>query len=371
MNHENQNLCEHLLHVSPSFAPGGAQVRAAALMNHFGSRYRHTLLAMDGDFSVIERITPAVRYRTTAPKVSPNPIASTAKLIEVLQAERPDLVLTYNWGSIEAVLAAGLSRIAPVVHAEDGFGRDEAVHQKRRRVWTRRWALRFAERVVAPSTVLIRMMRDVWRLPSDKVEYIPNGIDTARFTPRNERCSGSSELVIGTVGHLREEKRQEMLIEACARLNVDVPVRLKIAGEGPERSKLQAVAQAAGFVHKVEFLGRCTDMPQVYAQFDVFALTSSTEQMPLSVLEAMAAGLSVVSTDVGDVKQMVSEPNRPFVVSSSEFDSALRQLGMRNELRAHLGSANRLHCTQTYSVEQMFGRYESLYQGVIDKHRRN
>ena len=125
-------------------------------------------------------------------------------------------------------------------------------------------------------------------------------------------------MVIGTVAALRAEKNIARLIRALARLPAAAPARLVIVGDGPERAALEALAVAEGVGGRVEFAGHCADPAPLYAGFDIFALSSDTEQMPLSVLEAMASGLPVAATDVGDVAAMLDAANRPYVVARED-----------------------------------------------------
>lgn len=359
----------HLFHVTPSFAPGGAQVRMAHLMNRFGDRFRHTVVALDGDRSAAALVGSAVAAHYPECAKSANPVQMAARLAALMRRDRPDLVLTYNWGSIDAVVAARLCGL-PVIHTEDGFNHDEARGQKRRRIWARRFLLRGAARVVAPSHTLIAIMRRDWKLPAARLQYIANGIDLDRFQPApanyRRQLSSAGELVIGTVGHLRPEKQQERLIEACARLAARYRLKLLIVGDGSERNKLEATARACGLADRVLLLGRRQDVERLYWEFDVFALSSSTEQMPLSVLEAMACGLPVLSTDVGDIARMVSPENRRAVVATmAAFEQELETLLAQAELRRRLGKANRTQCERQYSLERMAEQYWSLYHAAL------
>jgi glycosyltransferase involved in cell wall biosynthesis len=207
-------------------------------------------------------------------------------------------------------------------------------------------------------------MRGIWHLPEGRIAYIPNGIDTSRFAPVPCRPDSGKELVIGTVGHLRREKNLGLLLRSVAALSRKMPVRLIIAGDGPERDALEREARELGIAGKVEFAGWQEDLPSTYSQFDIFALSSTTEQMPLSVLEAMASGLAVVSTHVGDVARMVAEVNRPAVVSPLDFESALKELAERPDWRARLGIANRARAVEAYSIERMFEDYDRLYTAL-------
>ena len=355
----------HLLHVTPTFVAGGAQVRLCQLVNHFGPAYRHTVMALDGRFEAAGRIEPGIAVHYASLPFSSNPLRMLRGAARAIRSIAPRLVLTYNWGAIDAALAALLSRIAPVVHGEDGFGDDEAAGQKRRRVLYRRFVLPYAHAVVAPSQNLMRIMRNVWKLPERNLNYIPNGIDTSRFSPAADHTP-KPEIVIGTVGGLRQEKRFAALIEACATLSRKRPVRLVIAGDGPEKSNLEQKARDLGFSSGLELPGYLPDPREVYRKCDIFALSSSTEQMPLSVLEAMACGLPIVSTDVGDVRHMVSAENRPFVVAAGRgYEAALERLTGDAALRNELGAANRLRCVEKYSFHAMAREYGRLYEGAL------
>jgi glycosyltransferase involved in cell wall biosynthesis len=348
-------------HVTPSFAPGGAQVRAAQIMNHLGPDYRHAIVSLDGDFSAGARLGPATDWRPLTISRSRNPLTMALRLRRLLRSHNPDLVLTYNWGAIDAVVAATSLRL-PIIHTEDGFGAEEAEGQKRRRVVFRRFALQSTYRVVAPSYLLVDIMHRIWRLPPVRVQYIPNGVDTSRFVPRlPSRNAGPA--VIGTACHLRPEKRIDLLLSLFARIASAHDVQLHIAGDGPERTKLQELARELGVGNQVRFHGHQEDLPAFYSNLDIFAMTSSTEQMPLSVLEAMASGLPVVSTDVGDVRHMVSPENKPYIVTDpNAWTAAAGQLLTDITLRQGTGAANRRHCVDAFGLHTMLRQYEVLYE---------
>jgi glycosyltransferase involved in cell wall biosynthesis len=354
----------HFVHFMPSFNPGGAQVRVADLMNDFGARCRHTVFAFRGGFEMRERVLPEVEVDCKTLTMSGGGVERIRGLMKLLRELKPDLVLTYNWGAIEAAIAALLNRAAPLVHGEDGFGPEEVQGQIRRRVWTRRIVLRHAAALVAPSETLSKIMLQNWKLPARVVQYIPNGVDVDFFQPKPRSLADRKEVVVSTVGQLRPEKQQGLLIQACARVRSTVPVRLLIAGDGPERGRLERTAEEVGFRHQVTFLGHTHDVLPILQQSDIFALSSMTEQLPISVLEAMACGLPVVSTAVGDVKTMVSEVNRPYICGVEQYQDTLTKLIGDAALRESLGAANRERCLDAYSRTEMLRRYRRLYSEV-------
>jgi glycosyltransferase involved in cell wall biosynthesis len=162
---------------------------------------------------------------------------------------------------------------------------------------------------------------------------------------------------------LRKEKALERLIEAFARLRG--PARLVIVGDGAERPGLEALAAERGLAERVTFTGALTRPEAAVAGFDVFALSSDTEQMPLSVLEAMAAGLAVVATDVGDVRTMVAPDNGAFIVprDAGALAAAIQSLLENDLLRARVGQANRERACEAFDESRMFAAYEELFLG--------
>jgi glycosyltransferase involved in cell wall biosynthesis len=155
----------------------------------------------------------------------------------------------------------------------------------------------------------VRIATDDWRLRPDVIRHVPNGIDLARFAVPPSR--GAEAPVIGAVAALRPEKNLQRLLRAFAQVLPRHPARLVIVGDGADRMCLQALSTELGIADNVAFTGQRDDAPALYAGFDLFALSSDTEQMPLSVMEAMASGLPVAATDVGDVAGMVAAENVP------------------------------------------------------------
>lgn len=358
-----------VLSVFATFAVGGPQVRFAALANRFGPRYRHLIIAMDGNTACQERLSPSLDV--SFPPVAVRKGATLANLRTMraaLKTLKPDVLVTNNWGSIEWAMA-NLPRVVRHVHIEDGFGPEERDTQIRRRVLTRRLALRWSA-VALPSQTLTRIATEVWRLPREHIHYIPNGIDLTRFSGVRDSSVAAGWAgdgpVIGTVAALRVEKNLSRLVRAFARVTRTMPARLVIAGDGPDRASLEALTAALGLGGQVSFLGHIADPAPLYAGFDVFALSSDTEQMPISVIEAMAAGLPVVGTDVGDVRAMLAAENGATIGPRDEAALAANLLILLQDApeRARIGAANRAKAAREFDQERMFAAYAALFDGT-------
>jgi L-malate glycosyltransferase len=367
----------HLLHIFSTFAIGGPQTRFATLANRLGAKYRHTIFALDGDLACVERLDPSLDVKAMAIRLPKGGTLNLANLIRIrhrLAEIRPDVLLTYNWGAIEWVLA---ERWRPLVlrhiHLEDGFGPDESPdRQLPRRVLFRRLARGGDVRVVVPSQTLYRVATTTWRLAPRVVQYIPNGIDAERFAVPPDRDlvarlgATAGQLIIGSLGGLRPEKNLARLIRVFAALPSGLPARLVIVGEGPAMASLTALTSALGVADRVALMGPIDRPERLLGFFDVFALTSDTEQMPYSIIEAMATGLPIVATDVGDVRDMLAEDSRHLVRPINDetgFTAALTRLLDDGEERKRLGAANRNRVRMQFTIDKMVDAYDALFCG--------
>lgn len=355
-----------LLHVFPSFAVGGAQVRMAAMANRFPGRWRHAVIALDGDSACAARVAPGVDLRCLpAPFARGEGLGRRLLAMTRLMRElRPALLVTSNWGSIEWALANRPSP-RPHLHLEDGFGPEERSRQLPRRVWARRLILA-RSMVVLPSETLLRLALGTWRLDAGRCRLIPNGVDLRRLHPGPK--APARGLVIGTTAALRPEKNVARLLRAFALIRNETPMpRLDILGDGPQRGALEALAAQLGITERARFLGHVEDPAVLLRGMDIFALASDTEQMPFAVLEAMASGLPVACTDVGDVRLMLPPQNQGLVtpLTDAGLAGALRTLLRDPELRAALGQANRARAEAVYDEEAMFQAHAALLDAMI------
>ena len=351
---------KHLLWVFPGFGVGGAQVRFASLANHMGDACRHTVVSLNGDTACAEKLDAGLDACLPASgHVRGRMVDGVLHARRFLQRARPDCVVTSNWGAIEWAMGARLAGLAHV-HSEDGFGPEERSAQIPRRVWTRRLVLR-GSKVILPSQTLAAIARTQWRLPERVLHVIANGIDLARFSGAAPMPAPAGEgPVIGTVAALRPEKNIGRLLRAFAALRAKRPARLVIVGDGAERAGLEALAGSLGIAADTHFAGHSTQSERWLAELDVFALSSDTEQMPLSLLEAMASGLPAVCTDVGDVRAMLAPENAPYVTAVADDAFAAGLASILSAEGATIGRANKARAHAAYGHERMFAAWRSV-----------
>jgi L-malate glycosyltransferase len=289
-----------------------------------------------------------------------------------------DLILSYNWGAMDAVAAhrlyAPVLGLAPLIHHEDGFNQDEIVQLDPRRNFYRRLALRGAKKLVVPSRRLEQIALEQWHVPPAKLQRIANGIDLAAYQhrPKADALPGllkqPGELWLGTMAGLRAVKNLPRLVRAFAK--IPAQWQLVIVGEGPERAAITAEAARLGLDERVHLPGFVPDPAQVMGLFDLFALSSDSEQFPISVVEAMATGLAVVSPAVGDVAAMVAPENRDWITATGDdaaLAAALAKAAADPAARAGIGQANRTLAALEYGEDKMIADYSRVYAGALGR----
>jgi len=287
------------------------------------------------------------------------------RLARVFREFRPDVVHTHSYVLRYTLPAAWLVPPRWMVHTVHNLAEKEADWLGRA---TQRFAFRHGVVPVAIAAAVARSFRAAYG--REPAATIPNGIDTAVFSRPEARIPwrsahgfGVDELLIVSVARLEPQKNPLALIEAFAR---GCAGRLIIAGDG---SLLEAARQRAarlGIANRVHFLGVRAGVPELLAASDVFALASDWEGSPLSVMEAMAAGLPVVATSVGGVPELVGDGATGILAPPGDVGAlagALESLARDPQRRREMGAAGR-ECSKRFDVSAMVAAYAALFEEV-------
>ncbi len=221
-----------------------------------------------------------------------------------------------------------------------------------------------------------KFMVDFEKFPKEKVTVVRNGIDTDRFAPDpNHRDSVRNELglypntpLVGIVAALRPEKNHSLFVEVAARTIEKIrDARFLIIGDGPERASIEEVIAAEGLQKKVILLGSRSDTPRLVAALDVFLLTSHNEANPVSILEALACGVPVVSSNVGSIAETVVNGDTGYLFEPSNACDATRrvmQLLLDTKHAAQLGFKGRALVQKSGSLHSMIEGYQNLIERI-------
>lgn len=367
-----------IAHVLSSFQLGGQEHVALDLARQqrsAGHRVLAVSLAATPDGPLSGEFRAAGVHTETVGKRGPSVDPSLPmRLAHALGGHRIELVHTHNpHALIYGAPAAAVIRAA-TVHTKHGINPDGE-----RRQWLRRTASRLVDAYVAVTPSLAQIALEREECPASRLHVIRNGIDVQRFgasRAARERTRGSLGIppdawVVGSVGRLAPEKNQGLLLDAIAPM-LDPRRHLVLVGDGPERESLAAKAAASWRSDFVHFTGARDDVQDLLAAFDVFALTSHSEGLPLVVLEAMACELPVVSTRVGGVPDVVDDGVTGYLVEPGD-NTALTQrlawLSTRPPHAQHVAACAREMVVRDHSLEGMARDYEALYRRVLAQTR--
>jgi glycosyltransferase involved in cell wall biosynthesis len=256
--------------------------------------------------------------------------------------------------------AAWLARAGGVVSTRHGSFAEGASLKRERRFWT---AARFCDRVVMVSESSRTSMAALPFAQISKTITIRNGAE-----PRALKASGTtarSGFAVISVARLKLPKDHETLLRAIALIRMRIPdLSLMIVGSGPMESQLKELAQSLDIAELVSFLGDRDDVGDLLSRADVFALISRSEGLPLSMLEAMAAGLPLIVSEVGGIPEVARELRGARLVPAGDVTgvaSAILDYAERRGELAHLGEQNRRYFEEHYSAEPMWKAYADLY----------
>ncbi len=284
-------------------------------------------------------------------------VTSTCRVVWHCVTRRPDLVYIHVGSNASLyregflVLLAKLHLRTVVTHFHAGDVELYYSRQSRLGRWFIRTAIGTSNSVIAVSTSTANSIRDISR--SDEIVVIPNAIDTAAFRPRESRDIGPVRLLfVGAVGKLKGERD---LLRALAKLRSSrLDLKVSIVGFGA--GSLYDECRHLGISDMIEFLGPVAvdQMRERYAAADIFVLPTYAEGMPMSVLEAMASGLAIVTTQVGGIPELIDNGENGFMVEPGDIDglaSQIQELAEDPQLRRRLGQAARRKAVNDFDSE--------------------
>ena len=365
-----------LIHLVRTFRPGGMENGVANLVNHLDpQRFRSAIYVMADADGFAERVRDPSQVVVLNQRAGNDPKIAF-RLARRFRQAQPAIVHTHGWGTLlEGFLAAKLARVPIVVHGEHG-----SIETRRRNIWVQRLAWPFADQLLSVSENHRRTLAATIGVPPERIKAIPNGVDLTRYRVRSPSQVLAlrqryhippDHLVLGSVGRLVEVKQYQHLLMAFAALQrqpASIPCRVVLIGDGPLRGELTALARQLGIQNHVHFLGRQDHVHELLNLLDIFVLTSHSEGMSNTILEAMATGLPVVATDVGGTPELVVDGQTGVLVPPQAPDSlaqALAGLLANPERRGEMGRQARQRVEDIFALSVMVRAYETLYEQLV------
>jgi len=311
-----------------------------------------------------------------APGRSQSTIEEAAALLGAIS---PDVVHTHQIGALWYLgKAARMAGKVATVHTEhsDHVRQSQGVWRKLRSSARLMESAKLARRFCCVSDDVARGVRTMGLVASSHIRVVPNGIDVALYGERSPRAEIRREWkipegarVVGTLGRLNEVKRQDLLLLALAQLvRSHDDVWAVLVGDGPERLALEQLAAQQGIAHRVVFAGYQAEPQRFLAAFDIFALTSRHEGLPLALLEACAAALPVIAPDVGGIPSVIDHGRSGLLFPACDLPALTERLSQVLEDMPgarELGLEARDIVTQRYSLDAMADQYEKVYAEAL------
>jgi len=297
------------------------------------------------------------------------------QLIKMLRSIAPDVVHSHSGVWFRASRAAQLAGVPVLIHTEHGRPVAERVTDR----LIDNLASRSTDLVIAVSETLAEVLRRRVVHDPRRLRVIPNGVDVDRLRPasdasglRRDLAIPESTPVIGSVGRLEPVKNYRLALRALSQIEeVDggPPPLLVLVGDGSERGLLDELARTLGIADRVRFLGWRDDVERLYGAFDIFTLTSRSEGMSVSLLEAMSAGLCPVVTDVGGNRGVLGPDLASLLVPSDDaaaLAAAWRRHLLDVELRRDMGRRARARVQSEFSLARMVESHIEIYRQLTE-----
>jgi glycosyltransferase involved in cell wall biosynthesis len=302
------------------------------------------------------------------------------QLVSVIRRVRPHILHTHTAkaGAVgrAAALLAGRARPPIVLHTFHGHVLRGYFSDPQTRAFRalETGLARVSDVLIAVSPEVRDDLVALGVAPKEKIAVIRLGLDLGRRLqgePGGRAALGLADdaFVVGWFGRMTEIKRVDDVLRAFAALRRDEPAAaLVLAGDGPLRPQLEEQARALGIADATRFLGYRDDVGSLYGALDAFALTSANEGTPVVAIEALAAQVPVVATDVGGVRDVVLDGETGYLVRYGDVEAVaarLRELAQSRALRERLGDAGRRHVVPRYSVERLVDDMDELYRDLL------
>jgi glycosyltransferase involved in cell wall biosynthesis len=365
-----------VVHIVPMLSPGGAERVAVHIVRGLNrQRYEVMLISFTGRLgcdldSLLEEAGVEVRYLGKRPgfdyRVYP-------RLHPVLRHYRPDIVHTHLHVLRYALPSLLLLKRASLLHTVHNLAEREIEPRAR---WIQRYALNHGVVPVAVAEEVALSLERLYGVRQCRV--ISNGIPTNSYacpqTPRREWRAkegfADDDVLFVCVARFAPQKNHALLLKAFAQGPAsDLKAHLVLVGEGVLREQLEEQAKNLRLTGQIHFLGLRTNIPDVLGAMDVFVLSSDWEGNPLSVMEAMASGLPIISTAAGGVPNLVESGKEGFIVplgDARRLSNCMVSVSGDPEARRSLGMAAARRAKENFDVSIMVRAYEELYENLVD-----
>lgn len=365
-----------ILHVVPSFGIGGMERIICSIIKNTSSLYDHCIMSFDGkkeSYDWIDNRGVEIKFLSKEYRRR----VFFKKLYDSLKIINPDLLMSYNWGATDAIWLSRILGLDRIIHSEHGFNIDEYGKKNLKRNIIRFFLYRMSRTIIVPSHRLKDYMLETYNLENGKVTFIPNGIDTEIYSPndsdkkikRNELGLTDKDFVVGFVGRLDPIKNFDLLLDVFSYCyNEDKKFKLLIVGDGEERSYIENSCYRKNLINNVIMVGEKNNIISYVRAFDALLMTSYSEQMPMSIIESMSIGVPVVSSDVGEIPNIIDHEENGFLFNLQDKTMNIARLLFflkERENRQSMGMRARSKIISEFQEKNMLLKYKEVIETTL------
>lgn len=378
MSEERRPLILHVIH---HLYIGGMENGLVNLVNRLPeSRFRHAIACVDDYSDFRSRISRGDVEVIALNRSKIGVWRMRRAAFELCGRLRPAVVHTRNLSGLDALLPVRLAGVRHCVHGEHGWDMSDLHGDHWKPALLRRVHRPLIDRYVTVSKHLARYLAERIGVPSERITWIPNGVDTERFRPRamnDARAlprgfADEDSIVVGTVGRIQAVKDQASLVRAFVEAGRRHPtlarrLRLAIVGDGPLLGELRALTKQCGIEALTWLPGAIQDVSSVLRAFDIFILPSLAEGISNTILEAMASGLPVLATAVGGNVEIVEDGRTGRLFAARDIPSLARliaEYATDESLRAPHAHAARQAAIERFGIDRMVEQYGAIYESM-------
>lgn len=350
-----------IVHIVPSLKMGGLETLLQRLVTLQATRWNVHVVCLDELGELAERVRMNGAEVHYLDGLRAGPVKKIVRLSTLLRRLRPDVVHTHNQSPhVAALMVRPILGATALVHTRHG-----------QHVWSARgsrlvhWlSARWTDRLIAVSGDAARLAAGVDQFPESKIRVVHNAVDVDGYRP----AQGPLQHAIA-VGRVEVLKDHAMLLRATEIVRHRFPhFRLTIVGDGSQLSALQELTRQLGIDPNVTFLGAREDVHEQLFKSGLFVLSSRSEGVPLTLLEAMASRLPIVSTGVGGVPEIIEHEHSGLLVPPADpaaFAAAICRLLEDPLLAARLAAAAHAKVRSSYSLAHLDAIYEGIYHDAL------
>ena len=367
---DNKNHKIKLIHVMQNLEVGGMENGVVNLCNRINrARFVPEICCLRGFGHMDEYLKPDVKVTNMNFPEGRN-LGLLLKMIKYFKKERPGIVHTHNFYSeVYGILSAKLAGVPVIIHGTHGMRQID----KKNKIYATKFLSLFTDEFLTVSETLKKELIRETGISQRKVKSILNGVDIDKFQKQIDINKKKETLgiktnmkVVGTIGRLVPVKNYKFLITAFSLLKKTFSdVTLLFIGDGPLRKSLQSTVNSQNLEKNVIFAGERNDVAAMLRIMDVFVLPSLSEGMSNTILEAMASGLPVVASNIGNNSKLIKDGETGVLVSINEPNQLSNAISgiLSNPIKSiTMGEAGYAYAKNCFSIEQMVNNYEKVYE---------